>query len=138
MISSQSAPNARILAISSTKRTPALTKNEIRWTTSPIRSGGTWPESRTVSSTATAVASAKPTSCTGVAPASWRWYEQMFTGFHRGISRSVYAITSAVSRSDAAGGKMYVPRDRYSLMMSFCVVPAQRLSSAPCSAATVP
>ncbi|RAO57300.1 hypothetical protein PSN01_03129 [Micromonospora saelicesensis] len=30
----------------------------------------------------------------------------MLTGFHRGISRSVYATTSAVSRSDAAGGKM--------------------------------
>ena len=135
MISSQSAPNARILAISSTKRTPALTKNEIRWTTSPIRSAGTWPESRTVSSTATAVASAKPTSCTGVAPASWRWYEQMLTGFHRGISRSVYATTSAVSRSDGGRREEYVPRDRYSLMMSFCVVPAQRRSSAPPSAA---
>jgi hypothetical protein len=43
------------LHISSTKRTPALTKNEIRATTSPNRSGGTWPESRTASRTAVAV-----------------------------------------------------------------------------------
>ena len=41
---------------------------------------------------------------------------------------------SVVSRSDGPGGKMYVPRDRYSLMMSFCVVPASaRRSDAPCS-----
>ena len=31
---------------------------------------------------------------------------------------------SVISRSDGPGGKMYVPRERYSLMMSFCVVPA--------------
>jgi hypothetical protein len=43
------------LHISSTKRTPALTKNEMRATTSPNFSCGTWPESRTESSTATAV-----------------------------------------------------------------------------------
>jgi hypothetical protein len=64
---------ARILHISSTKRTPALTKKEIRATTSLIRSGGTCPESRTASRTAIAVHTAYATSCTGVAPASWRW-----------------------------------------------------------------
>ncbi len=47
--------NARILHISSTKRTPALTKNEMRATTSPNLSAGTCPESRTASSTAIAV-----------------------------------------------------------------------------------
>ena len=31
---------------------------------------------------------------------------------------------SAISRIDASGGKAYVPRERYSLMMSFWVVPA--------------
>ena len=31
-----------------------------------------------------------------------------------------------MSRFDASGGKMYVPRDRYSFKMSFCVVPAER------------
>ena len=31
-----------------------------------------------------------------------------------------------MSRFDASGGKMYVPRDRYSLRMSFCVVPGER------------
>ena len=29
-----------------------------------------------------------------------------------------------MSRFDASGGKMYVPRERYSFTMSFCVVPA--------------
>jgi hypothetical protein len=43
------------LHISSTKRTPALTKKEMRATTSPKRSGGTCPESRTESRTAIAV-----------------------------------------------------------------------------------
>jgi hypothetical protein len=46
-------------------------------------------------------------------------------------------MRSAVSRSDWAGGKMYVPRDRYSLMMSFWVVPCSALKGAPCSSATV-
>ena len=73
VIVSQSRENARILHISSTKRTPALTKNEIRATTSPIRSAGTCPESRTASSTVIAVHSAYASSCTGVAPASCRW-----------------------------------------------------------------
>ena len=31
---------------------------------------------------------------------------------------------SAISRIDASGGNAYVPRERYSLMMSFWVVPA--------------
>jgi hypothetical protein len=73
VISSQSATSARILHISSTKRTPALTKNEIRATTSPNCSSGTWPASRTASSTATAVDIANAISCTGVAPASCKW-----------------------------------------------------------------
>jgi len=70
---SQSRVKTRILHISSTKRTPALTKNEMRATTSPIRSGGTCPNSRIASSTVIAVHSAYAISCTGVAPASWRW-----------------------------------------------------------------
>ena len=45
VMASQSRAKARILHISSTKRTPALTKKEIRPTTSPIRSGGTCPRS---------------------------------------------------------------------------------------------
>ena len=44
---------------------------------------------------------------------------------------------SVISRSDGAGGNTYVPRDRYSLMMSFCVVPDSFVKSAPCSSATV-
>src|SRR5947199_305463 len=46
----------------------------------------------------------------------------MLTGFHCGVLATVQAIVSTVRRSDSAGGKMCVPRDRYSLMMSFCVV----------------
>lgn len=70
---SQIRPNARILHISSTNRTPAFTKNEIRATTSPLRSSGTCPDANTASSTAIAVDIAYEISWTGVAPASWRW-----------------------------------------------------------------
>jgi hypothetical protein len=56
VIVSQSRAKARSLHISSTKRTPALTKKEIRPTTSPICSAGT--RSRTASRTAVAVHSA--------------------------------------------------------------------------------
>ena len=57
-MSSQSRDSARILHISSTNRSPALTKNEMRPTTRPNSATGTWPESRTESSTAMAVDSA--------------------------------------------------------------------------------
>ena len=55
----------------------------------------------------------------------------------------VYCIVVAIfaayvgTRTLGAGGKAYVPRDRYSLTMSFCVVPASFSRSAPCSSATV-
>jgi hypothetical protein len=48
----------------------------------------------------------------------------MLTGFQVGIAVTVYATTSVVSRIDGPGGKTWVPRERYSLMMSFWVVPA--------------
>ena len=70
---SHSCVKARILHISSTNRTPAFTKKEMRAQTSPKRSSGTWPEAFTESRTAMAVESAKAISCTGVAPASCRW-----------------------------------------------------------------
>ena len=57
-IRSHRAVNARILQVSSTKRTPALTKKEIRPTTEVNRSSGTWPEALTASSTPMAVARA--------------------------------------------------------------------------------
>jgi hypothetical protein len=57
-------------------------------------------------------------------------------GFHFGISRVVNRITSLTSRIDGAGGNTWVPRDRYSLMMSFCVVPCRAARGAPCSSAT--
>ncbi len=43
---------------------------------------------------------------------------------------------SVVSRSEGTGGKTCVPRERYSLTMSFCVVPWSCDMSAPCSSAT--
>ena len=48
---------ARSLHTSSTKRMPALTKNEIDPKTCENASSATWPESRTASSTPIAVAS---------------------------------------------------------------------------------
>ena len=42
---------------------------------------------------------------------------------------------STISRRDSAGGKMYVPRDRYSLTMSFWVVPRSASLGTPCSSA---
>ena len=49
-------PNARILQVSSTKRMPELTKKLIEANTCGKRSSATWPDSRTASSTPTAVA----------------------------------------------------------------------------------
>ena len=39
---------------------------------------------------------------------------------------------STISRRDGSGGKMYVPRDRYSLTMSFWVVPRSAADGTPC------
>src|SRR2546430_15100333 len=104
---------------------PALTKNEMRPTTLPNVCASTSPDAFTASSTATAVASANATSCTGVAPASCRWYEQMFTGFHCGQLATVHATVSVVSRNDGPGGETEVPRARDCLTMSLCVGPVQ-------------
>ena len=60
----------------------------------------------------------------------------MFVGFHCGMAVTVYATMSVIRRSDGPGGNTYVPRERYSLMMSFWVVPARAATSAPCSSAT--
>ena len=116
-------------------RMPAFTKNEIEPTTWGKRSSGTCPEARTSSSTSMALASANAISCTGVAPASCRWYEHTLMGFHAGAFALHHAIRSTVSRRLGWGGKMYVPRDRYSFMMSFCVVPRSSCGSTPCSPA---
>lgn len=59
----------------------------------------------------------------------------MLIGFHFGTFETVYAIRSVDNRSEASGGKAYVPRDRYSLTMSFWVVPVSSSGSAPCSCA---
>ena len=49
--------------------------------------------------------------------------EQTLIGFHFGTCSTVHSIIWRVRSSDGRGGKMYVPRDRYSFTMSFCVVP---------------
>ena len=128
--------NARILHISSTKRVPTSMKKEILPTTSGKSSGATWPDSRTASSTPTAVASPYASSCTGVAPASWRWYGQTLIGFHLGMLRTVYVMRSTVRRRLGPGPKMKVPRERYSLTMSFWVVPDSAARGTPCSSAS--
>ena len=46
-----------------------------------------------------------------------------------------YSYISAMRRKLASGGKMYVPRARYSFTMSFCVVPVSSFSSTPRSRA---
>jgi hypothetical protein len=66
------AVKARILQVSSTKRTLEFTKKLIRPTTAGSSAGSILPDWRTPSSTPMAVASAYATSWTGVAPASCR------------------------------------------------------------------
>jgi hypothetical protein len=46
------------------------------------------------------------------------------------------AMRSTVRRIDGSGGNAYVPRERNSFRMSFCVVPDRAALSAPCSSAT--
>ena len=46
-------------------------------------------------------------------------------GSRAGRCSAQKAIMSTISRRLGSGGKMYVPRDRYSFTMSFCVVPAK-------------
>ena len=60
----------------------------------------------------------------------------MLIGFHLGISATDQAIMSEIRRRLGAGGNTYVPRERYSLTMSFWVVPARVARGAPCSSAT--
>jgi hypothetical protein len=101
---------ARILQISSTNRMPAFTKNEMEPNTWAKGLGLDLTLSRTASSTPMAVASEYAISCTGVAPASCRWYEHTFIGFHFGAFSAHQATMSTINRRDGSGGKMYVPR----------------------------
>lgn len=43
----------------------------------------------------------------------------------------VYSMVSAVGRRDGSGGKIYVPRARNSLRISFCIVPRSSRALAP-------
>ena len=58
-------------------------------------------------------------------------------GFHSGVFCTLQEMRSLVRRIEGAGGNTYVPRDRYSLMMSFCVVPVSEVRAMPCSSAVV-
>jgi hypothetical protein len=60
----------------------------------------------------------------------------MLIGFHFGMCCTDQAMVSEIRRMLGAGGNTYVPRDRYSLTMSFWVVPASWSRGAPCSSAT--
>jgi hypothetical protein len=60
---------------------------------------------RTASSTSIAVASENAISCTGVAPASCRWYEHTFIGFHLGACCAHQATMSTISRLLARAGR---------------------------------
>jgi hypothetical protein len=57
-------------------------------------------------------------------------------GLNLGTFSTVQATMSAIRRIDGPGGNAYVPRERYSLMMSFCVVPWRTEASIPFSSAT--
>ncbi len=57
-------------------------------------------------------------------------------GFHFGRPLAENEIVSVVSFSEGCGGNTWVPRERYSLMMSFWVVPDNWLRGIPCSSAT--
>jgi hypothetical protein len=60
----------------------------------------------------------------------------MFDGFHCGRCATQYSYVSAIRSIDGSGGKMYVPRARYSFTMSFWVVPRRPASGTPRSRAT--
>ena len=83
-----------------------------------------------------AFASVYAISWCGSAPASCRWYEHTFIGFHFGTSLAQNVTMSVMRRIDGSGGNMYVPRERYSFKMSFCVVPIRAARSTLCSSAT--
>ena len=56
-------------------------------------------------------------------------------GFHFGISRAAKATTSAHSLMEGPVAKMWVPRESYSLMMSFWVVPERSHRPTPARSA---
>ena len=83
---------------------PALTKKDTR----PTMKGNSFSETlnRILSKTAVAVVIEKATSSSIVAPASWRWYEQMLMGFHFGIFLKQYSVTSVIKFKLSSGGNM--------------------------------
>ena len=101
-------------------------KNEMRPTTSGNSSSAAPGPSR-APRRARRSRSASPyaSSCTGVAPASCRWYGQTLIGFHVGevLHRVRDEVDGEPLRLPRAG-RCTCPRDRYSFTMSFCVVPA--------------
>jgi hypothetical protein len=68
-------------------------------------------------------ASVKAISWTALAPASRKWAPATEIALNLGTSAAQNSIVSAISRSDGSGGQIQVPRDAYSLRMSFWMVP---------------
>lgn len=62
-------------------------------------------------------------SCTAVAPASRKCAPATEIALNRGTSAAQNSMVSAISRSDGSGGQIQVPREAYSLRMSFWIVP---------------
>lgn len=50
---------------------------------------------------------------------------------NRGTSAAQNSMVSAISRSDGSGGQIQVPRDAYSLRMSFWIVPVSFARGTP-------
>ena len=81
------------------------------------------PRSTTVSQYVTPSASVNAISCTALAPASRKCAPATEIALNRGTSAAQNSMVSAISRSDGSGGQIQVPRDAYSLRMSFWMVP---------------
>ena len=68
-------------------------------------------------------ASVNAISCTALAPASRKCAPATEIALNLGTSAAQNSIVSAISRSDGSGGQIQVPREAYSLRMSFWMVP---------------
>ena len=68
-------------------------------------------------------ASVNAISCAALAPASRKCAPATEIALKRGTSAAQNSMVSAIRRSDGSGGQIQVPREAYSLRMSFWIVP---------------
>ncbi len=73
----------------------------------------------------------KAISCTALAPASRKCAPATEMALNLGTSAAQNSIVSAMRRRDGAGGQIQVPREAYSLRMSFWIVPVSALRGMP-------